>query len=305
MKKYYIISLLLVTTALGISIFQYCQTFKNEIAEAYQATKPINGHSWGEMQCTGDMCVDTVNHRVGIGTDSPNNALDVVGNIASSGDVCNGTGKCLSSVYEIISFAGTNPTCPTGKTLLMKGYNGTWYMGTNASITSWTQALCGTLSTLDGTPLLANGLHTEKNCTDLTANGGTVVSDGSGNSMCRLNLASCPSGWTQYNNWTTTTGGAVAPASPAAFCGCSIPSYSGATTTGHTWQNKALESARNCGNSQYDTGWSYCGANSGYNMSAGGYSCTSWNCLSGTNACGGMNSCGAYVYSTVTQIGCY
>lgn len=53
-------------------------------------------------------------------------------------------------------------------------------------------------STLD----LVNGLHSSAQC---TAIGGTVVGDGSGNSFCRFNQATCPSGWLQYQNWRTTS----------------------------------------------------------------------------------------------------
>jgi hypothetical protein len=312
MKKKYLISLLLVVLALAGGIYQYYQTFKSEIAEAYQMTKPANGHSWTEMQCTSDVCVNTIDHRVGIGTDNPNKALDVVGDIVASGDICNGSSKCLSTVSQTNVIAGANPTCATGETIIMKAYNGTWYAGDNASITTWSKVICGTQVTNDGTPLLVNNKHTEKNCTDTVINSvaGVVATDASGNKMCKFNSATCPTAtvnWVQHLNWSTTTAGGAAPASPVTSCNsCSFSALSGATATGHAWANLAVESVRNCTSCIYDNGFPSPEYWNNYNSNAGQVNvCTTWNCMTGINACGGMNACGAYATSTRTQIGCY
>ncbi|MCK9446701.1 hypothetical protein M0Q50_07560 [bacterium] len=147
MKKNYLIILSLVTIALVSGVYQYCQTFKNEIVDAYQATKPINGHSWAEMQCTSDACLDTTNHRMGIGTDAPTKALEVVGDIYASGDICNSSG-CLAGVVS--------------------------------------------------NQLLVSAGHTYGDC--LTA-GGSIVDTSSSLKQCKFVAASCPSGWTQYQQW--------------------------------------------------------------------------------------------------------
>ncbi len=44
------------------------------------------------------------------------------------------------------------------------------------------------------------GVHTQAQC---TAAGGTIFNTGSV-SVCRFNGVSCPSGWTKYQQWTTT-----------------------------------------------------------------------------------------------------
>ena len=117
--------------------------------------------------------------------------------------MCNGAGQCLSSVFQTSSIAGTNPTCPSGQTAIMKANSGIWYTSTATQVaSSWSQVACGTVLTSDGTPLLVIGAHTTKQCTDA---GGTVVSDGS-SSFCRFDSASCPAGspnWVQYSNWST------------------------------------------------------------------------------------------------------
>jgi len=203
MKKQNILIIsILAIIALGAGIFQYIKVFQNEIAAAYQATKPANGHSWSEMQCTNDICVDTDNHKVGIGTDAPLEALEVNGSILASGDgdVCNGAGKCLNSVFQTNAIAGANQTCPAGQTAIMKANNGIWYTATASQVaSSWSQVACGKVVTADGTPLLVVGNHTNQQCVNA---GGTVVSAGGTDSQCRFEASSCPSGWTN-NNWCT------------------------------------------------------------------------------------------------------
>lgn len=238
MKKYYlaIISLLMVL-ALGAGIFQYVKTFNAEIADAYSAAKPANGHSWAEMQCTTDMCLDTVNHRVGIGTDSPAKPLEVTGDILASGEICNGAGKCLNSVLQNSVIAGTNPTCPAGQTALIKFYNGGAYDASNAGITSWNKISCGQILSGDGSQLLYNNAHTALGCS--TA-GGTVVSDGT-NNFCRFNLDTCPTTWTNYASWTTTAvacGWGVVPEGGWCYQQYPIHNY---CTGSHAWSNAGQE----------------------------------------------------------------
>jgi len=145
------------------------------------------------------------------------------GNVQANGDVCNGGGKCLSSVFQTNVIAGTNPTCPSGQTAIMRAYNGTWYVPSQVS--TWSQVTCGQLMSSDGTALLVNSQHTSKNCTDA---GGTVIGDGSGNNMCRLGTSACPNGWSWYGGWSTVLG---ATAGDYPTCGCSVG--------GHAWTNDA------------------------------------------------------------------
>ncbi len=301
MKKYFIVIFFLALFLIGVVAGQmYSELKAGFINAAYSTSKPANGHSWSEMECTTGLCVTSEN-KVGIGTDSPSKKLEVNGDILASGtgDVCNGSGKCLSSVAQTNVLAGaSNPTCPTGQTIIMKGYNGAWYMGTNTSITSWSQVVCGLTVTADGTPLLVNGVHTNQGCT--TA-GGTVVGDGSGNNMCRFNNSSCPSGWTQYLNWSATTGAGPAPASGVNSCGGSSvgPCQGNAYTGSHTWANIATEQAYNA---------SVCDGN----ISQGVMNCyCTWSSVTwGGYGCNQTGPSYLLVWSspavaTVTQIGCY
>ena len=48
------------------------------IVYSYGGTQPaVAGHTWGEIVCDDNMCVDVNNGRVGIGTNTPNNLLTV------------------------------------------------------------------------------------------------------------------------------------------------------------------------------------------------------------------------------------
>ena len=80
-----------------------------------------------------------------------------------------------------------------------------------------------TISTVVGdiTPLV-NGVHTSQDCTGA---GGIVEPDGAGNFMCKFAQASCPSGWTSYNDWTATVQKSCD--SQSGECGntCTTPSH--------------------------------------------------------------------------------
>jgi len=207
-NKHLIIFFSLIMIGLSAGIYQYVRVFQTEIVGAYNATKPANGHSWSEMQCTSDLCV--TDGKVGIGTDAPSQKLEVNGNISSSGtitattDVCNGAGACLSDINE---FVQNQP--------------------------------------------LVNNVHTYAAC---TAAGGEIVPSDVSYPMCRFNAASCPSGWTQYKNYSTN----VANTCPNGSCG-------GCTAPAHSWSNTATGS---CVYSNWQVG------------SVGGCSCCATTCQS-------------------------
>ncbi len=70
--------------------------------------------------------------------------------------------------------------------------------------------------------------------------GGTIVSDGSV-SFCKFaNLSSCPSGWSHYQNWTTTSANTCTGTESG---GCTVnPSSDKTCTTGsHAWGNASVE----------------------------------------------------------------
>lgn len=132
---------------------------------------------------------------------------------------------------------------------------------------------------------LVFGNHSETDCRNA---GGTVVYEsGSTMGFCKIIQSSCPSGWTQYKNWSTT----VASATHSCTCqgnGCCYgvqTATRGANINGwadcggytpvfgsHTWSNMPVEST-------------LLGAKAG--------SCACYDC------------CWCSVQATVTEIGCY
>lgn len=145
---------------------------------------------------------------------------------------------------------------------------------------------------------LVYNIHTDIQC---SSSGGTVVDDGAGNKMCKYTAVSCPSGWTQYNNWSTTinasssynngtcttTNSATGRGVPIyrATCGLSPVTCS---VTGHTWNNTGIESNSCSGG----------GATYYYNSRTGDTSCGS----GGPYSCNGTNTT---VSATRTETGCY
>jgi hypothetical protein len=296
MNKKILIGSLIVFLGLSVAVFQYVREFNYEFVRAYSTSKPANGHSWSEMECTAGLCVTTDN-KVGVGTDSPSKKLEVNGDILASGtgDVCNGTGKCLSSVFQTNVIAGTNPTCPSGQIAIMKASGGTWY--TASQVGSWTQVACGQLLSSDGTPLLVNSQHTTGNC---ASSGGTVIGDGSGNNMCRFNSSSCPGGWTRYGGWSTTNANTVN--SPAGGCSgwfsCGSCSFS---TGGHGWSNNGtVESATSC-----MVAWHDATCEGGCNASNQHCACYNYGSNGGSCLGGTQESHCSSGSASVTQVGCY
>jgi hypothetical protein len=118
-KKILIVSLI-VFLGLSVAIYQYAKELQSEFTSAaYSTAKPANGHSWSEMECTSDLCV--TGGKVGMGTDSPTEKLQVTGNIKASGtinatgvitgtDVCNSTGNCLSALATLTNACGAAAT---------------------------------------------------------------------------------------------------------------------------------------------------------------------------------------------------
>ena len=77
MSKKAIVFFLTVSLVVLVSaVFQYVKTFQADFASAYTTGKPLNGHLWSEMECSQGLCVSSSN-KVGIGTDSPQNKLQV------------------------------------------------------------------------------------------------------------------------------------------------------------------------------------------------------------------------------------
>ncbi|MDB2426218.1 hypothetical protein N9W41_01600, partial [bacterium] len=88
---------------------------------------------------------------------------------------------------------------------------------------------------------LANNQHDEVQCTSI---GGTVVGT-SPNKFCKFSRSTCPSGWTQYQNWSKTSAYSQTYANFIThYRGtCKAPTGSVTCSTGsHGWSNTAQES---------------------------------------------------------------
>ena len=108
-----------------------------------------------------------------------------------------------------------------------------------------------TTSCSEPTTLLANGSssHTVSDC---EIAGGTVYDGGTEGCVRKFTNSYCPSTWTQYNNWSTTTSNT-----------CSDYQCSSCTTGSHTFSDTAVESCRYSAWSGGDGGWctsAYCRA---------------------------------------------
>ncbi|MES2966453.1 MAG: hypothetical protein V4668_01545 [Patescibacteria group bacterium] len=111
-----------------------------------------------------------------------------------AGQYCNADGTVCTDAGAV---GGTTlPTCSNGQTLVADA-SGAW--------------VCGSGTTAPTTNWLVNNQHSESQCASLS---GSVVTEG-GVKFCRFNATSCPSGWAQYQLWSTRaayTTGNVCPA---------------------------------------------------------------------------------------------
>jgi hypothetical protein len=83
-KYILIVSLLIVSISFGI--FQSVSNFKAEEVSAVTVGVPNPGHAWSTMECSGDsLCIDPIGSKLGIGTNTPSQKLEVNGNIKLSG----------------------------------------------------------------------------------------------------------------------------------------------------------------------------------------------------------------------------
>ena len=120
--------------------------------------------------------------NVGIGTTSSSSQLDVTGNIYATKQVTAGT-KFKVGVSEITSGKITGLDAPTNPSdAANKAYVDEQIIG-------------------GGNLPLVNSVHTQQDCINA---GGEVVDSDVTLKQCRFAGSNCPSGWTQYKNWSTT-----------------------------------------------------------------------------------------------------
>jgi hypothetical protein len=79
-KHHLFIVSIIIFMGLVFGIYQYFQAFETENVSAVTIGVPNPGHTWAEIECSANsLCIDTVNNRVGIGTNNPTATLDVGG----------------------------------------------------------------------------------------------------------------------------------------------------------------------------------------------------------------------------------
>jgi len=227
---------------------------------------------------------------------------DLFGNIVEQEEV---------SFSNLIYVTGNNPSCPRNSIEIMRhllsktcGYHHSgcrpaltecttagdvWttvghapsceYITTNSICADQYRAVCvadswdAIICAKAGVPLWKEN-HTEEQCE--AWNGEVVTVESDNKKICRFNSGTCPSSWTQYENWSTTV------PSPSAFYDDPIERISYYTGS-HNWSNTPVESFRckKCVGLASWKGYYFCGT---------------------TDNCGGD---WYYSYATITQIGCY
>lgn len=261
--------------ALFWAFSQYLNEFQSELVSAYDNNKPANGHSWDEMICTTGLCVK--NNKVGIGTDDPQNSLELGSGSTLKIATGAGAGKVLTSDANGVATWTTSTSGVSGSgsaNKISKWSSGSaigdsiiFDNGTNVGIGTsspsqklevngrglFTQDVCNgagaCLSQINdfiGSQALVNNVHNYAACTSA---GGTIVDTDVSFKQCRFNAASCPSGWTQYKSYSTTTnscqdfGTACYNHKYPCYNRCS----SGVVCSGyHNWGNAGIESTSGC-----------------------------------------------------------
>jgi len=85
-KIKYILIFSLIIISISFGIFQSGVNFKTEEVSAVTTGTPNPGHTWSLMECSGDsLCIDLVGNKLGIGTNTPSQKLEVNGNIKLGG----------------------------------------------------------------------------------------------------------------------------------------------------------------------------------------------------------------------------
>jgi hypothetical protein len=147
---------------------------------------------------------------------------------------CDSSGLCVDSTNGRVGIGTASPS----KKLEV---NGDILVSGSYDVCNGAGACLSQINSFIGSQPIAGGTnHSRSMC---TAAGGTLVSETTlANPICRFNAATCPSGWTKYGDWSTTT--AVLLPSIASFTcngttcpACTTPIYTGS----HSWANTGQE----------------------------------------------------------------
>jgi len=327
------LGILVLGTAVGLAI-QFTRAWVEPLTTAPNGNiaAPINTGATTQVKKGGDICVDT-------NSDGVNEAC--VSSGGSGGGVPDGS---------IVMWSGSAGSIPAGWVLCDGKHNtpdmrgkfimgssgglssGSVYLGGGSFVTSaygehWVGTSSGSVavyapyfslafikkdSTFAGDTIITNGDHYASECTSA---GGTVQIDGT-KQFCKFIQSSCPSGWSQYNNWSTTT---AQSKTGTVQNGC--PGAKNCATSSHGWGNIARESC-----SYTDALWnssSYVGYYCGYpvndcspvDQTACSYSCDGDSCYWNCTYCSWYPGCtydnnycsnpSTLLYAKLTEVGCY
>lgn len=72
--------------SLASIVYQYVNIMKTDDVSAVTVGIPSPGHAWSSMECSGDsLCIDPAGNKLGVGTNTPSQKLEVNGNIKLGG----------------------------------------------------------------------------------------------------------------------------------------------------------------------------------------------------------------------------
>lgn len=166
-----------------------------EVEKVLMWFDPTVSHSWDETSCDNNLCVDTINNRVGIGTTTPIETFDVDGSIAiTEGNYLRVT-KDDGSRYSLIGLSESGQPITVGAAAtVFSGIN--FYPGTGDSIFTSGNVGVGMSPT---TKLEVNGIVT---ATAFVGDGSGLTNVGSGSlSSVFYSYTACPGGWTDGGDY--------------------------------------------------------------------------------------------------------
>jgi len=106
---------------------------------------------------------------------------------------CDGSGLCINGTNVGIGTATPAKKLEVAGSILASG--------TGSDICNAAGACLSQINNFIGSQALVNNVHNYAACTEA---GGTIIDSDVSFKQCRFNTSSCPSGWTQYKNFSTT-----------------------------------------------------------------------------------------------------
>jgi len=221
---------------------------------------------------------------VTVGTPNPGHALSDL--------ECSADSLCIDTANNYVGIGTNNPS----KKLEV---NGDILVSGTHDVCNGAGACLSQINAFIGSQPIAGGTaHSRSMCT--TAGGTLVSSPTLANPVCRFSGATCPSGWTKYENWTTTIPSIPPAVGPVSCGGCTCPAVcQGSASSSHAWGNIAKETGQSL---------AYLNASLGGSCNQCGCGIGAWDnvynsCHSPSNYY--LHVAQAVVYATITQTGCY